>query len=103
MNAAEDFSIRFHAMPYDSAIAVRADRCQRVDRAFEAIECVMFSGHDHFKRLVVFIFANFACSHTQLFRASTALRRCLLILESRDDPGKCYLLTGGWLWKCQND
>jgi hypothetical protein len=37
---------------------------------------VMLSGYDHFKRLVIFILANFACSHTKLFRASSALRRC---------------------------
>ena len=64
MNATEDLSIGFHAMPHDPAIAVWADWRQRVDRAFEAIECVMLSGYDHFKRFVIFIFANFACSHT---------------------------------------
>jgi hypothetical protein len=25
---------------------------------------VMLAGNDHFKRLVIFVFANFACSHT---------------------------------------
>jgi hypothetical protein len=25
---------------------------------------VMLSGYDHFKRLVIFILANFTCSHT---------------------------------------
>ena len=64
MNAAEDLSIGFHTMPHDPAIAVWADRRQRVDRAFEAIECVMLSGYDHFERFVIFILANFACSHT---------------------------------------
>jgi hypothetical protein len=76
MNATEDLSIGFHAVSDDAAVAVRADRRQRVDRAFETIECVMLSGYDYFKRLVIFIFANFACSHTQLFRASAVLRRC---------------------------
>ena len=38
-----------------------------MDRAFEAIERVMLSGYDHFKRLVIFVFTNFGCSHTQLF------------------------------------
>jgi len=76
VNAAIDLSVGFHAMPDDPAVAVWADRRQRVDRTFEAIECVMLSGYDHFKRLVIFIFANFACSHTQLFRASAGLRRC---------------------------
>ena len=64
MNAAIDLSIGFHTVPHDAAIAVRAHRRQRMNRAFEAIECVMFSGYDHFKRLVIFILANFACSHT---------------------------------------
>ena len=64
MNATIDLPIRFHTVPHDPAVAVRADRRQRVDRAFEAIECMMFSGYDHFKRLVIFILANFACSHT---------------------------------------
>jgi hypothetical protein len=81
MNAAEDFAVGFHTVPNDSTIAMRADWCQRVDRALEAIECVMLAGYDHFKRLVIFIFANFACSHTQLFRASAALRRCPLVLR----------------------
>jgi hypothetical protein len=89
MNAAIDLPIGFHTVPHDPAVAVRADRRQRVDRAFEAIECVMFSGYDHFKRLVIFILANFACSHTQSFRASVALRRCQLAFrESRDHTGK---------------
>jgi hypothetical protein len=68
MNAAEDLSVGFHTVPDDSAVAVRADGRQRVDRAFEAIERVTLAGYNHFKRLVVFIFANFACSHTQFFR-----------------------------------
>ena len=64
MNAAIDLPIGFHTVPDDPAVAVRAHRRQRVDGAFETIECVMFSGYDHFKRLVIFILANFACSHT---------------------------------------
>ena len=64
MDATEDSSIGFHAMSDDPAVAVRANRCQRMDRAFEAIEDVMLAGNDHFKRFVIFIFANFACSHT---------------------------------------
>jgi hypothetical protein len=64
MDAAIDLSVGFHSVPDDPAVAVRANWRQRVNRAFEAIECVMLSGYDHFKRLVIFIFANFACSHT---------------------------------------
>ena len=89
MDAAEDLSIGFHAMTNHPAIAVWANGRQRVDRAFETIECVMLSGYDHFKRLVILIFANFACSHIQFFRASAALRRCPLgFRESRDHTGK---------------
>jgi hypothetical protein len=89
MNAAINLLIGFHTVTDDPAFAVRTDRRKRVDRAFEAIECVMLSGYDHFKRLVIFIFANFACSHTQFFRASAALRRCPLgFRESRDHTGK---------------
>jgi hypothetical protein len=65
MNAAIDLPIGFHTVPNDPAVAVWADRCQCVDRAFEAIECVMLSGYDDFKRLVIFILANFACCHTE--------------------------------------
>ena len=89
MNAAIDLPIGFHTVPDDPAVAVRADRRQRVDGAFEAIECVMLSGYDHFKRLVIFILANFACSHIQFLRASAALRRCPPgFRESRDHMGK---------------
>ena len=89
VNAAVDLPIGFHAVPDDPTVAVWADRRQRMDRAFEAIECVMLSGYDHFKRLVIFILANFACSHTKLFRTSSALRRCPNgFRESRDQTGK---------------
>jgi hypothetical protein len=64
MNATIDLPVGFHTVTDDATVAVRTNRCQRVDRAFETIERVMLSGYDHFKRLVIFIFANFACSHT---------------------------------------
>ena len=51
-----------------------------MDRAFEAIERVMLSGYQHFKRLVIFVY-NFACSHTQLFRTSAALRAASTCFE----------------------
>jgi hypothetical protein len=64
MDPTEDLSVGFHTVTDDSALAVRTNRCQRVDRALETIERVMLAGYDHFKRLVIFVFANFACSHT---------------------------------------
>ena len=88
MDATDDLSIGFHAVADDSAVAVRANRRQRVDRAFEAIERVMLAGHDHFKRFVMFIFANFTCSHTTSFRAGPLFggvlkQRTLGLLGSR--------------------
>src|SRR5205814_1896217 len=76
MNAAENLSIRFNAVSDDPAVAVGANRRQCMDRALEAIEGVMLPANDHFKRFVVFIFANFAYSHTQIFRAPPLLRWC---------------------------
>jgi hypothetical protein len=64
MDAAKDLSISFYAVTDYSAVAVRANRCQCVDCALEAIEGVMLAGNDDLKRFVIFIFANFACSHT---------------------------------------
>ena len=64
MDAAEDLSVSFNAMTDDSAVAMRANRRQRVDRALEAVEGVVFAANDYFKCLVIFIFTNFACSHT---------------------------------------
>ena len=63
MDAAKNLPVRFDAMTNYPAVAVGANRRQRVDRAFEAIEGVMLPANDHFKRLVIFILANFACSH----------------------------------------
>jgi hypothetical protein len=45
---------------------MRANMCQRVDRSLEAVEGVSFATHDDFKRRVVFVLANFACSHTPI-------------------------------------
>ena len=64
MDATKDLSVGFHTVADDPAIALWADWCQRVDRALETIERVMLAGYDHFKRLVIFVFANFACSYT---------------------------------------
>jgi hypothetical protein len=64
MDTTKDLSIGFHPVADDPAVAVRANRRQRVDCTLETIEGVMLAGDDYFKRLVIFIFANFACSHT---------------------------------------
>jgi hypothetical protein len=72
MDATEDLSVGFHAVPDDPAVAVRANRCQGVDCALEAIERVMLAGDNHFKRLVIFVFANFAFTHTDCSRAAAS-------------------------------
>jgi hypothetical protein len=66
MDATEDLAVGFHAVAEDPAVAVRTHRCQSVDRALEAIERVMLSGDDHLERFVIFILANFACTHTPI-------------------------------------
>ena len=69
VDTAEDFFNRFNAVSDDTAVTVRTDRRKRVDCALETVESVTFSAHDYFKRLVIFVFANFACRHTQFVRA----------------------------------
>ena len=69
VDAAKNLSVRFDAMTHDAAVAVRANRRQRVDRALEAVEGVMLPANNDFECLVVFVLANFTCSHTQMFRA----------------------------------
>ena len=69
MDAAENLSVSFNAVPNNPAIAMRANRRQRVDGTLEAIECVTLTADDHFKCLVIFVFANLTCSHTQISRA----------------------------------
>jgi hypothetical protein len=66
MDATEDLSIGFHAVSHDPAVAMGAHRRQCMDRTFEAIERVTLSGNNHLERFVIFILANFACSHTTI-------------------------------------
>ena len=77
MDTTEDFSVRFDAVADDTAIAVWANRRQRVDCALEAVEGVALSAHDNFKRFVIFVLANFAFRHTQFVRVRGGSRRCL--------------------------
>jgi hypothetical protein len=83
VDAAENLSVRFDAVADYPAIAVRAHGRQRVDCAFEAIEGVALSADEHFKRLIVFVLANFACRHTQLVRARRGWWRCLIALARK--------------------
>ena len=78
MDTTEDFSVRFDAVTDNTAAAVGANRCKRVDCALEAIKGVTLSAHDDFKRLVIIVLANFAFRHTQFVRARGGSRRCLI-------------------------
>ena len=78
MDTTEDLSLRFDAVADDTAVAVGTNRRQRVDCALEAVEGVTLSAHDDFKRLVIFVLANFACRHTQFVRARGGSRRYLI-------------------------
>ena len=69
MDAAEDLSIGFHSVADDPAFAMRANRRECVDCALEAVKDVVLVGNNYLKCLVIFIFANFAFSHIQIFRA----------------------------------
>ena len=82
MDAAEDLSVCFDTVADDAAIAVRANRRQRVDCAFEAIESVTLSTHNDLKRLVVFVLAKFAHGHTQLLRVGGGSWWCLFTVAN---------------------
>jgi hypothetical protein len=64
MDATEDLPVGFYTVAHHPTVTMRANRRERVDRAFETIERVVFPGNDYVKRLVIIIFANFAFSHT---------------------------------------
>ena len=82
MDTTEDLSVRFDAVTDDTAVAMGTHRRQRVDCALETVKSVTFSAHDHFKRLVIIVLANFACRHTQSVRAKGGSWRCLFSVAS---------------------
>jgi hypothetical protein len=78
MDTTENFSVRFDAVADNTAVAVGANRRERMDCALEAIKDVALSADDNFKRLVIFVPANFAFSHTQFVRERRGQWRCLI-------------------------
>jgi hypothetical protein len=72
IDATEDLPVRLDAVADDPAIAMRADRRQCMDRALEAVESVTLPGDHYFERLVVIVFANFTCRHTNVTRVVTS-------------------------------
>jgi hypothetical protein len=84
VDTTKDVSVRFDAMAYDPAIAVWANRRERVDCALEAIKDVALSIHNDFKRFVIIVLANFASRHTQIVRARGSQWRCLISSQAKD-------------------
>lgn len=76
MNAAKDLSVLLDAMPDNAALAMRARRGKRMDRAFEAVEDVALPADDYFESFVIFVFANFALSHNNKLFARATRRGC---------------------------
>ena len=102
MDAAEDFFVSFNAVPDDPAVAMRANRRQRVDGALKAIERMTLTGDDHFECLVIFVFANLTCCHTQSFarrevRGGVQFQQQLEIRQESDN-----FLLGGWYGNTKN-
>lgn len=65
MRTAEDLPIFLHAVPNHAATAMATPGCQRLDRAFKAVESVCLAGQHHFEGFVVFIPAGFTLSHNR--------------------------------------
>ena len=78
VDTTEDLSVGFDAVAHDTAIAMRANRCERMDCALEAIKDVAVSLHDNLKRLVIIVLADFAFRHTQFVRVRGGQWRCLI-------------------------
>jgi hypothetical protein len=63
MGAAVDRVAGLNAVADDTAIAMSAFGRERVDRAFEAVECVGVALDDDVERFVVIVSANLAACH----------------------------------------
>ena len=68
----------FHPVPHDSATAMSAFRCERVNGALEGIKIMGDAVHQDLKRLVVFVPAHLAFLKTGMqliFGSSSQVRR----------------------------
>jgi hypothetical protein len=63
VGATEELARNFYSMPNHSALAMFADRRDRMDRALEAVEHVSKSSRNKFETLVVVVSTDFALSH----------------------------------------
>jgi hypothetical protein len=66
MSTAKDLIVFFDSMANNVCATVCASWCERLDCAFEAIECVSASIHFYLERLVVIVPAGFAFRHDDL-------------------------------------
>jgi len=83
VDTTENFSVRFDTVADDTAVVVRANRRELVDCTLETVKSVTLPAHDHFKRLVIIVLANFACRHTRFVRARGDQWRCLFTSLTR--------------------
>jgi hypothetical protein len=58
--------VRLDAVPDDFAPAVIANRRQRMDRAFEAVENMLPARRDHLEGEIIVVTANFTLGHINL-------------------------------------
>jgi hypothetical protein len=63
VGAAEDCIILFDAVPNYTTAAMIAQRGERMDCTFKAVEGVRASFHSHLESFVVFVTAGFASGH----------------------------------------
>ena len=63
MSAAEEPAVCLQAVSHDPAPAVSARGRQHLNRAFEAVEGMGFSGHHDFERLVVIVSTQLTGRH----------------------------------------
>lgn len=77
MGAAVNAIAFLHIVTDDATPTIFALGREGVNSAFEAIEDVLFARHDHFKRFLVIVSANFTLSHMNgsCLRHETGLSR----------------------------
>ncbi len=63
MGAAINSAVSLYAMPHDPVSALRASRCEGVDRTFKTVESMSFPGHNYFKSFVVLVPTFFTLRH----------------------------------------
>jgi len=70
MGAAKDVSLLFYAMAEYPTAAMRAGRCQGVNRAFETVKGMAFSRHSYFESFVIVVSARLTFCHIDVLRCS---------------------------------